>query len=269
MNNIFALSFFILTQLIVEHQLKEKYCPSKTNAKKPCPRCGSLGTIKNGFSHNGKPKCQCKECGRQFVLNPSQKTVSDETKQLIDRLLLERISLRGIERATGVSWSWLQSYVNDKLASVPCQISVSKKARGKLTIECDELWSFVFSKENKFYVWLAIDRKTREIVGCYIGDRSRESAKKLWASLPSVYRQCAVAYTDFWVSYEKVIPSKRHRAVGKETGQTNHVERLNNTFRQRISRLVRESLSFSKNVENHIGAIWYFIHDYNAQLAKA
>ncbi len=40
------------------------------------------------------------------------------------------------------------------------------------------------------------------------------------------------------------MPSKRHRPVGKETGQTNPIERLNNTFRQRISRLVRESLSF-------------------------
>ena len=65
-----------------------------------------------------------------------------------------------------------------------------------------------------------------------------------------------------------MIPSKRHRAVGKETGQTNHVERLNNTFRQRISRLVRESLSFSKKMENHVGAVWYFIHDYNAQQSK-
>ena len=117
------------------------------------------------------------------------------------------------------------------------------------------MWSFVFSKTIKVYIWRLIDRKTREIVGCYIGDRSRASAKKLWASLPAVYRQCAVAYTDFWVSYEKVIPSKRHRAVGKETGQTNHVERLNNTFRQRISRLVRESLSFSKKMENHLGAL--------------
>jgi insertion element IS1 protein InsB len=67
---------------------------------------------------------------------------------------------------------------------VPRQISISEKARGKLTIEGDELWSFVFSKENELYVWLAIDNKTREIVGCYIGDRSRESAKKHWASLP-------------------------------------------------------------------------------------
>jgi IS1 family transposase len=130
------------------------------------------------------------------------------------------------------------------------------------------MWSFVFSKTIKVYIWLAIDRNTREIIGCYLGDRSRQSAKKLWASLPGVYRQCAVAYTDFWESYKTVIPSKRHRPVGKETGQTNHIERLNNTFRQRISRLVRESLSFSKKMENHVGAVWYFIHDYNAQLAK-
>jgi IS1 family transposase len=67
--------------------------------------------------------------------------------------------------------------------------------------------------------------------------------------------------------YSQVIPSKRHKPVGKETGQTNHIERLNNTFRQRISRFVRKSLSFSKNLENHIGAIWYFIHDYNSRIA--
>jgi IS1 family transposase len=202
------------------------------------------------------------------VINPTNKTISPDTKQLIDRLLLERISLRGIARATGVSWSWLQNYVNNKLAAVPRQIKVSEKSKGKLVIECDEMWSFVFSKMIKVYIWLAIDRTTREIIGCYLGDRSRQSAKKLWASLPGVYRQCAVTYTDFWEAYKTVIPSKCHRPVRKESGQTNHIERLNNTFRQRISRLVRKSLSFSKKMDNHIGAIWYFIHDYNAQLAK-
>jgi IS1 family transposase/transposase-like protein len=268
MTSLFAILFFLLTQLTVEQQLTEKYCPPENEVKPSCPRCGSYHTIKNGSVHNGKPKNQCQNCGRQFVIHPTQQIVSDDTKELIDKLLLERISWRGIARVTGVSWSWLQNYVNNKLSEVPRQVSISEKPRGKLIIECDELWSFVFSKQNKFYVWLAIDRKTREIIGCFIGDRSRQSAQKLWESLPPVYRQCAVAYTDFWVSYQNVIPSKRHRAVGKETGQTNHIERLNNTFRQRISRLVRKSLSFSKNVENHIGAIWYFIHDYNAQLAK-
>ncbi|MCA2526216.1 MAG: hypothetical protein IM544_15760 [Microcystis sp. M61BS1] len=93
--------------------------------------------------------------------------------------------------------------------------------------------------------------------------------KNFGSSLPGVYRQCAVAYTDFWESYKTVIPSKRHRPVGKETGQTNPIERLNNTFRQRISRLVRDSLSFSKkNGESRWGTLWYFIHDYNAQQSK-
>ena len=94
------------------------------------------------------------------------------------------------------------------------------------------------------------------IIGCYLGDRSRQSAKKLWDSLPGVYRQCAVAYTDFWESYKTVIPSKRHRPVVQETGQTNPIKRLNNTFRKRISRLVRESLSFSKKMENHFGELF-------------
>ncbi|MBV9385235.1 MAG: IS1 family transposase, partial [Chroococcidiopsidaceae cyanobacterium CP_BM_ER_R8_30] len=225
-----------------------------------CPSCGSEQLIKNGSVHHGKPKCQCKTCGRQFVVNPTKITVSKGIKQLIDRLLLERISLRGIARVTQVSWSWLQDYVNQKLALTPRQVKVSVKLLGKLVIECDELWSFVDRKKNEVYIWLAIDRRSRKIVGCFVGDRTRKSARKLWASLPEIYQQCAFAYTDFWQAYKTVIPPKRHRAVGKETGLTNHIERLNNTFRQRVSRLVRESLSFSKKLNNHIGAVWYFIH---------
>jgi insertion element IS1 protein InsB len=113
---------------------------------------------------------------------------------------------------------------------------------------------------------LALDVETRKIVGVYIGDRSREGARQLWQSLPPVYRQCAVCYSDYWEAYEQVIPSKRHKAVGKQTGKTNYIERFTCTMRQRISRLVRKTLSFSKKVENHIGAIWYFVHHYNASL---
>jgi len=90
---------------------------------------------------------------------------------------------------------------------------------------------------------------------------------KLWDLLPPVYRQCAVCSSDFWEAYAGVLPSKRHRLVGNDSGQTSHSERLNNTLRQRISRLVRKMLSFSKKIDNQIGAIWYFVHHYNASLA--
>ncbi len=130
------------------------------------------------------------------------------------------------------------------------------------------MWSYVGSKANKQWIWLAIDATTREIVGVYIGDRSSQSAKHLWRSLPPVYRQCAVCYTDFWEAYEQVLPSKRHHAVGKDSGQTSYIERFNNTLRQRVARLVRKTLSFSKSLDNHIGAVWYFVHHYNACLRQ-
>jgi IS1 family transposase len=128
------------------------------------------------------------------------------------------------------------------------------------------MWSFVGNKKNKQWVWLALDQASQEIVGVYVGTRSYQGAEGLWRSLPAVYRQCAVCYTDFWSAYQQVLPNSRHRVVSKNSGKTNHIERLNCTLRQRISRLVRETLSFSKKLENHIGAIWYFIHYYNESL---
>jgi insertion element IS1 protein InsB len=53
--------------------------------------------------------------------------------------------------------------------------------------------------------------------------RSRKAAKRLWLSLPAVYRQCAVAYTDFWQAIQADLPSTRHKAVAKETGKTNYI----------------------------------------------
>ncbi len=47
------------------------------------------------------------------------KVIEQETRELIDRLLLERISLAGIARANPISQQWLQPYVNEKYAGVP------------------------------------------------------------------------------------------------------------------------------------------------------
>lgn len=100
--------------------------------------------------------------------------------------------------------------------------------------------------------------------GVILAQGMKPAAHQLWASLPHLYRQYVVTYTDVWAAYAAVLPSKRHHTVGKETGKASYVERFNNTLRQRVSRLVRKTLSFSKSLENHIGAIWYFIHHYNA-----
>jgi len=222
--------------------------------------------MRNGTTRRGKQNYKCRDCGRQFVENPQWKRREPDSTAVIDRLLLEKIPLAGIARVLKLSESWLQGYVNQCYKVVPRQVQVGPKPKGPLAVQMDELWSFVDDKGNKQWVWLALDVVTREIVGCHIGDRSKDSALALWQSMPAVYRQCAMIYTDYWEAYQAVLPSKRHCAVGKETGLTSYIERFNHTLRQRVSRLVRKTLSFSKKLANHISAIWHFIHYYNEQI---
>ena len=95
-----------------------------------CPYCDSTDIVKNGSNAVGTPKFLCKACGRQFVEHPKKQRISDETKELIDKLLLERIPLAGIARVTGVSERWLQIYVNAKYEATPRQVEVKKRPQG-------------------------------------------------------------------------------------------------------------------------------------------
>ena len=130
-------------------------------------------------------------------------------------------------------------------------------------IEADELWSFVGSKRDKWWVWAALDADTRQVVAMVAGDRSERTARCLWDALPQGYRDGAIVATDFLPAYRAVVPGERHASAGKEAGLTAHIERFWCTVRQRCARFVRKTLSFSKCAENHVGALWYFIRLYN------
>ena len=94
-------------------------------------------------------------------------------------------------------------------------------------------------------------------------DRSHESAKQVWANLPAVYREQATFYTDQYAVYTGIIPAAQHKTITKHARKTNPIERFNNTMRQRVSRLVRDTLALSKKWANYLGAIKYFICHYN------
>lgn len=63
-----------------------------------CPACQSDQVRRNGHIHNGKQNYLCKDCGRQFVRESTKRYISEQEREMIDRLLLERISLAGICR---------------------------------------------------------------------------------------------------------------------------------------------------------------------------
>ena len=96
-------------------------------------------------------------------------------------------------------------------------------------LEGEELWSFVFRSKDKVWLWSALNRETREIVASSCGERGENTCRILWDRVPSAYA---------------VIPSEQHRPVGKETGETAHIERWNNTLRKQLARFVRKTVVF-------------------------
>ena len=241
-----------------------------------CPSCKGLNIIKNGFNRNGnKQRYKCKACHKQFVENGWRWFISPMTKELVQRLLLERISLRGICRVCGVSMSWLMSFISKLYEGQPehLQLKVEQEKQALagsiyiklMKIEADEMWTFVGEKSNKKWLWLTLHTDSRQIITFHVGNRGDESARELWQKVPTAIKEICLVYSDDWDAYKGIIPPEKH-CYSKWKGDTNHVERINNTFRQRISRLVRKSLSFSKSLDNHIGAIKYFICNYNLSL---
>ena len=188
-----------------------------------CPSCGSFAFKKNGINQHGDQNHKCLECSRQFVLDPQNKIISEETKALIRRLLLERLSLRGICRATEVSLPWLLDFIKQEYAKVPHDLNarVPPESTGLILerIEADELWSFVGSKKNRIWIWLALDALTRQVIALHAGGRSEEDAKAFWAEIPEPYRSGCDIYTDEWEAYKGAIPPEAHLAVKKSPGK--------------------------------------------------
>lgn len=158
-----------------------------------------------------------------------------------------------------------------KMASAICQKKRDEVRREtfqlkkdkKVFIEADEIWTYVGSKENDIWIWLALERRTGLVVGCHVGKRDDAGASAPWGSLSEDCKKNGIFFTDGLSSYGKAFPAGRHRVAVKGSGKTSHIERLNLTFRQRLSALVRKTLSFSRSIENLTASAWRLVNHYN------
>ena len=232
-----------------------------------CPKCLSTNIKKNGSTHYGRQNHKCKACGRQFVF-PNNHNISESVKEQIRKALLERISLRGITRIFKVSLTWLLEFMIKVYEEVPQDLgmeleNVLEDDMQVAVIQLDEAWSFIGKKANKCWVWIAYEANTKQVVAFHVGDRTKQSAQAFYDKIPEPLKEkCQLIFTDNLKSYDKVIPESKHH-TGKKFNQ--NIERLFCTMRQRVSRVVRKSLSFSKKWENHEMALRYFFWHYNFQ----
>ena len=62
----------------------------------------------------------------------------------------------------------------------------------------------VRKRSNKRWLWVALCRRTRQVVAFVIGDRSAKTCARLWSRIPEGYRQ-GRSFSDFWKSYRPVL----------------------------------------------------------------
>lgn len=132
-------------------------------------------------------------------------------------------------------------------------------------LELDEAWTFVGTKQNPHWIWVALCRRTRQIVGFWIGGRTEKDCQHLYDCIAAPYKDCK-SVSDGLTAYAQVFDYAKHKTFVKKAGETNHVERFFGTMRARMSRCIRKSLSFSKSTLMLILSFTAFVYDYNLTL---
>ena len=109
-------------------------------------------------------------------------------------------------------------------------------------------------KKDDGWLWWAVDRASKSVLGWTLGDRGTETAERLAAQLPHA-PQVKFA-TDFWHPYAKIFGGQ-NQVQGK--AHTFTIESLNNRIRCYLARLKRRTHNYSKSKENLAAGILFFI----------
>ena len=128
----------------------------------------------------------------------------------------------------------------------PSGVAVELISYNEIEGELDEMWSYVASKGNQRWLWLAIHHETRVVLAYTFGTRTDDVFKELKGLLEPF--GITVFYTDDWGAYERNLPEHNH-FVGK--AHTQRIERKNLTLRTRVKRLNRKTICFSKSKIMH------------------
>jgi len=146
------------------------------------------------FGFYGRKRIQryrCYACGATFS-EPQAKPLGDHRIDLekaahVLRLMMEGVSIRAIERLTGIYKSTILALLvtagnkcarvfNERIQDVPAAV-----------VQADELWTFVHTKEDHMdqndpaewgdaYIWMAIEARTKLVISYLVGKRGAVDA---------------------------------------------------------------------------------------------
>lgn len=138
-------------------------------------------------------------------MEPINNQISEQTKDLVIKLLLERLSLKGICRFTRVSQTGLIGYLTELYSLVPNNLNLLIPQDMEVVfltkVETGKIWSFVKHKVNCQWIGLFLDVTTRQVIAYFVGGRQTKDAKVLWDLIPEDYKDEADFYIDQLEAY--------------------------------------------------------------------
>jgi InsA N-terminal domain len=142
-----------------------------------CPHCQSDALVRNGHAPNGKQLSRCHACGRQSRENPTPHAYPPARREEILHAYQERSSLRGLTRTDCASRARPSQVGSQKSSSASAFVSNSARPGSRRSHVHDTGTgradgSFVLKKANDSWIWIALCRKTRQVVAYAVGDRS-------------------------------------------------------------------------------------------------
>lgn len=190
--------------------------------------------------------------------------------------------MRGTARAVDVSLNTVAKLLLDAgNAAAAHHHERVRGIRGERTIECDEIWSYVYAKQQNLadmrgepplagsvWTWVALDRESKMVVAYLLsGGRDSDSAIQFMLDLSRRLKEPPLLVTDALPSYNEAIQwvfgSNAQHAEHKHGG-TAHVERQNLTMRMGMRRFIRRTNGFSKRLQKHAAMIaaWFYFYNF-------
>jgi len=152
-----------------------------------CHNC-KIEAAKAGKDRKGNQRYRCNQCNKTF--QEMKETLLGTMRIPVERaemclsLLLEGMSLRSIQRVTGVHQETILNLL--VLAGEKCERLMSERVKGVAVkdVEADEIWGFVGMKKmtklqkevadpnvGDAYTFVGIERNTKLVLAWYLGDR--------------------------------------------------------------------------------------------------
>lgn len=188
-----------------------------------CPHCGGQVFVGWGKDRNGHQRYKCKSrCGKTFAVRPPRPLgsmrIPVERALMCLNLLVEGMSIRGVERVTGTHRDtvcrllvWAGTRCKARMAELIRDVEVKD-------VQADEVWGFVGKKEKTkarqhdlspfvgdAWAWVAIERDSKLVLTHHTGHRTAADADVFVSQLDEATSGHFQLTTDGLSSYPEAV----------------------------------------------------------------